>query len=430
MQAMQIYTEFLGMTPQEILEEAENEIRQGLLMRERNIENYILDFRDYLENRIPKLTALTIKNRIASIRSFYKYYNIQLPVLPRSVHRATAELKRKDVPTKEDIQAILAVSDPLEKALILVGISSGLSAVDIANLRIHHFTKGFDPETGITTIHITRTKTGFEFHTFLTPETSKAIQDYLDWRNRTGRNESESLYIKNRVYDDNGYLFIRRCIDDAYTETRDEELRGFKKRSINALYAELSNKANASAPKGEYNLIRTHNMRRYFYNTLRDVGFTPENLEYMMAHAVSTTIAGYWRNNPKPLKEEYIKHMHVLTIAKEFDPNKSIEFRMMQQENEKLAKIASTATIENTELQELRAKVEKLEAEKRDMIDDHWIDHFEHEEEQKITAHDFEMQQQKIDELYALVAALTKDIDIDKPLTKAEKKALKDAPEW
>jgi integrase len=362
-QAMKDYSECLGMTPLQILEEAESEIKAGLLMREREIESHILAFRDHLEKRKPKLASNTIKNRIAIVRSFYKYYSIPLPVLPRSVKRATAELKRKVVPKKEDIQHILRYCDPLEKAIIMVGIASGLSAVDIIDLRIHHIKEGYDPETGVTTIHIIRTKTGFEFHTFLTPEASNAVQDYLNWRNRTGRNDPESLHIKNAVYSDDDYLFIRRYIDDAYLDTRDDELRKYKSsKSIFVLYSELCNKANRSAKKGDYNLIRSHNMRRYFYNKLRDDKFEFENLEYLMAHSVSETVAGYWRIDPKSLREEYIQHMHTLKIQREFDPSSSVEFKLMQEQNEKLSKIAAEATVERDEIIALRVKVAEFEA--------------------------------------------------------------------
>jgi integrase len=63
--------------------------------------------------------------------SFYRYYGIKLPVQPKE--RAT-EIPREDLLTKEQIQAILPYCDPLEKALVLVGVASGLSAIDLINL--------------------------------------------------------------------------------------------------------------------------------------------------------------------------------------------------------------------------------------------------------------------------------------------------------
>ena len=244
---MQIYTDYIGKSPTELILEAEDEFRAGLPMRDRNIDTYIIDFRDYLAGKNPKesdeiqpkLSTTTQQTRLRGVISFYKYHDIQLPVLPRSMSRATAELKRTVIPEKEDIQKLIPYCDPLEKALVLVGISSGLSAVDLANLKINNLSH--DTETGITIIHIIRQKTNFEFHTFLTPEATSAVQEYLKYRNRTGRNVSESLYIKNRVESEDGYLFIRRYVEDEYLQTRDDNLRKFEKRSIIALYQYFTN---------------------------------------------------------------------------------------------------------------------------------------------------------------------------------------------
>jgi integrase len=439
LQTMQMYTNFLRKSPTELILEAMDEMRVGAPVWDRNIETYIIDFRDYLsgknpkqsEEPQPKLSATTQQTRLRGVLSFYKYCGIQLPVPPKSMIRATAELKRKVIPEKEDIQKLIPYCDPLEKALVLVGISSGLSAVDLANLKINNLS--YDTETGITTIHIIRQKTNFEFHTFLTPEATSAVQEYLKYRNRTGRNVSESLYIKNRVESECGYLFIRRYVEDEYLQTRDEELRKFEKRSIIALYAELSNKAQMNAEKGEYNLIRTHNMRRYFYDNLEKTDIKTSDLEYMMAHAVDDTTAGYWRAHPKHLFEVYRKHMHALAIQKEFDPTESLAFQEMVKENEELKQIAATATVENEEIKALRTEIEKLKEDKQDMTEAHWESEADHMQEEKVSAHfqevDMQKMQDQLNQQSALIAALTKklglDIDLDKPLTAAEKRDLK-----
>jgi hypothetical protein len=119
------------------------------------------DFREILESQ--KLAPLTVKKRLTAVKSFYKNYNILIPVLPRSTTKAKAELKRKQLPTKEELQEALMVCNPLEKALLLVGVSSGLSAIDICNLKISDFEKGLDKKTNITTLKGTRIKTDYDF---------------------------------------------------------------------------------------------------------------------------------------------------------------------------------------------------------------------------------------------------------------------------
>ena len=136
--------------------------------------------------------------------------------------------KHKDIPTKEDLQEVLKVCDPIEKAVLLVGVSSGLSAHEIINLRVKYFKKGYDPETGITVLDLRRGKVDFDFITFLSPEASQAVQDYLTYRARTVKiNETRRLnqLEKQRVFSDNDHLFIKRRIDPKYLKNHDDELR-------------------------------------------------------------------------------------------------------------------------------------------------------------------------------------------------------------
>ncbi len=97
-----------------------------------------------------------------------------MPVLPKGTTNARPELKRKKIPTKDDIRKILNVCDPLERALVLVGVSSGLSAVDISNLNVSDFVDGCDPTTGITTLHLLRKKKNYEFLYFFVSRSFKS----------------------------------------------------------------------------------------------------------------------------------------------------------------------------------------------------------------------------------------------------------------
>jgi len=69
------------------------------------------------------------------VKSFYRLFDIEIPFLPQSGNKARPLQENKDIPTKEHLQAVLKVCDLFEKALILVGASSGLSANKIRNLK-------------------------------------------------------------------------------------------------------------------------------------------------------------------------------------------------------------------------------------------------------------------------------------------------------
>ncbi len=300
LQSMQMFTDFIGKGPGELLDEAEAEIRAGLLMRERNIDLYLLDFREVQEQK--GLSPTSVRTRLAAVCSFYKYYNIPIPSLPKSIQKARPELKRKTIPTKEDIREVLKFADIRDRAIILVGLSSGLSVVDISNLKVQDVKKGYDPETGITTLHIIRTKTNYEFFTFLSPEASNAVLDYLDWRNRQ---EDEA----KRVNFDNGFLFIVFEIPEEYRATKKEECRKLEKKSIIDRYRDLSLASGKKADFGEYNLIRSHNMRRFLNTMLLANGAAIFFVDFLLGHEVDQTHQAYYRADQKSLKAEYSKYI-------------------------------------------------------------------------------------------------------------------------
>lgn len=377
LQAMQAYTDKTGKTPEQLILEAEAEVRAGRLMRERTIFTYLPEFRELLEKK--ELAPLTIKNRMTGICSFYKYYNIDLPVLPKNMNRTRPQKKRRDIPTKEDIQAILKFCDPLERALVLVGASSGLAATEICNLKVSDFKKGKDLKTNITVLHVTRKKEeDYEFHTCLSPEATMAIEIYLAYRSRAVETEDKERLEqleKQRVTSDNDYLFISRAVPDDYLSFYDldkskkenarlrEKMRKLDTTAIMAIYRRLSEKAQMSAPSGDWNIIRSHNLRRFFNTTLLNAGASIFLVDYAMGHALDSTHDGYYRNDPQKLREHYSEYVHLLTINKETDEE------LMQKYEEEVKKSKALETdvvkmaIERTELEDLR---EQLELERAD----------------------------------------------------------------
>jgi hypothetical protein len=63
---MQYYTEFTKKTPEELIREAEKEMREGLTMDERRIRMYLNNFRKSLQDQ--ELAPLTVRNRMVGVR--------------------------------------------------------------------------------------------------------------------------------------------------------------------------------------------------------------------------------------------------------------------------------------------------------------------------------------------------------------------------
>lgn len=365
----QWFTEWTGKVPEALLLEAEQEIKDGLLMRQRSIKKYLIGFRKYLQDK--GNAPQTIKGYITGVKSFYTAFDIEIPKSHTAGNKAQTLKKHKDIPTKEDLQEVLKVCDPMEKAVLLVGVSSGLSAHEIINLRVKDFKRGYDPKTEITTLDLRRGKVDFDFITFLSPECSKAIQDYLTYRSRTSKiNETRRLnqLEKQRVFSDNDHLFIKRHIDPSYLKNQDDNIRKLDQDSFMKVYRFISEKAQKNTLAGDWNLIRSHNMRKYFNSVLLNAGADSFHVEFFMGHTLDDTKAAYFRADTEKLKEIYKKYIPFITIEKALDPEQHPDFIRLRYESETYARAAANAAVERNELIELRAEMERMK-ETRDSMD-------------------------------------------------------------
>ncbi|WP_410510091.1 tyrosine-type recombinase/integrase [Methanosarcina hadiensis] len=367
--SLKLYCDFVGKTPDELIAEADKEAEDGVLLKRRKIKQYFTNYIDYLNKS--ENSGNTIKLRLAVIKSFYKKNDVELPSIPRNEDDTCLEGNLK-IPTKEELQEVLKECVCLKKAIILAGVSSGLSSNEIRNLKINQFKNGYDPETEITTLPLRREKTKVDFITFFSPEASKAIWDYLKFRNnRTSKRKDayrERQLEKQRGLDD-GYLFINSRVQKEYVESGNDEDRKLKRNTFMEIYRSISEKCNMNAEKGKYNLIRSHNLRRYFYSALTNNGCNHIIAEFLMGHKLSETEIGYYRANPLKLREQYQKYVPYLTIQKELDISVSPEFQKLQEENENLKTENYRVNVEREEIKRIKTDVDiKLEDNEKQLM--------------------------------------------------------------
>lgn len=353
-QAMRQYTEHTKLSPEELLTEAETE--GSLPPRQRKLKSRLISFRKSLTEK--KASDKTIESRMGAIRSFYESYDIPVPKL-KGERRAVTKDCNDIVPTKEDIQECLKVCEPLEKALILTGVSSGLASNEIRSLKLKQFYDGYDPETGITTLHVMREKTRVKFTTFLSPECSAAIRDYLEFRDRDLKAEGEGEKRQNQITKQkttpNSYLFVLRGVRNAYLKTGNEELRKLSENAMIKIYRSISTKARKNTQTGTYNSVRSHTMRKYFSSALIAAGCDHEVKEYFMGHTLSQE--AYFKLSTDKLKEIYMKFVPFLTIQKELDVSESPEYKKLLEDNKTLFVETERYRVERQELQDLREKL-------------------------------------------------------------------------
>jgi len=254
--AIKQYIEFNGMGPSELLKEAEDDIRNGVLGRQRKIKHRLMDFKTSLSD----LSDNTVHGYMSAIRSFYESQEIDMPKQKRQKKIPILKENKFLGIERSEIKRILKYANVRDKAITLLIASSGSAANELINLTKDDFYNGLDRETGICTFHIRREKTGGDYHTYCTPETSGAIQEYLNTRN-----------------DDLPWLFV-----SAFKKTR--ETIQMTPDSVGGIYRRLAVKTGNKGEFGFYNKIRSHNFRKFFKTILMEEGCPRWAAEYMMGH--------------------------------------------------------------------------------------------------------------------------------------------------
>ncbi len=341
LQSLRYFTEFVKKSPSELITEAEAEIESGLLMRKRKIKGYFLTFREWLkqEGFAPKSVA----THMAAIKSFYRSFDIDIPVIGnKKAFRATVTVNGTARLERDQIREVLKYANIRNKAIILVGTSSGLSAGDILALRVCDFKQGYDDKTLITTLKLRRIKTRTDFVTFLSPEATLAVQDYLDYRNRkpvVEQPSSMNAYEKRRIRADTDFLFVKNDIPNSYLETLDEDDRRLNKQGFMDLFRELAKKVGLESKKGQWQLVRAHNLRKFFNSTLLNNGAEFFLTEFWMGHKLGGTQSAYFQSDPETLKEKYMRFVPFLSLTNvETHVIESEEYKALKDKYELLQK--------------------------------------------------------------------------------------------
>jgi integrase len=241
-----------------------------------------------------------------------------------------------------------------------------MGAAEISSLTLEAFNEGYDPETGITMLDMRRVKVDRDFITFLSPEASAAVHEYLKYRDRptrTGRQVEKDIRDKQKTTP-GSYLFITDHVPAEYLTEHDEEMRRLSPEAILKLYRRISDRAGMDSAKNVYNMIRSHNMRKWFNSTLKHQGCDSDTVEFFMGHTLGDTKEAYMDYDidagRESLKATYAKFVPYLTIKKELDVAASEEYKKIVKENTVLQAETVRHMVERSEIASVKAELERL----------------------------------------------------------------------
>ena len=327
------YSEYNGMTLQELIQEADHEEEQGIRWKRRTLKNRLIDFRNYLiDNGYAKETINTMMKRVTT---FYRHYEIEIHHLPRTNIQSNVEIR---LPTRDDLKLAVECSQPLMKSLILFLASSGMSKVDCLKLTVGSFIEStFDyhktndinealtilnnTSDVIPTFALTRTKTNKFHYTFCSPEATTSILNYLNSRNDKLTNDSPLFKVSYH------WLTIK--------------------------FEYLNEQLNLGITNGnDYAVLRCHTLRKYHATTLRNDGLSIDIINALQGKAKNKVDSAYYVDTPEMLKEMYSEHVNSLYIL---DTNKyKSENTILREENEQYK-------LKEEKINNILERLEKLE---------------------------------------------------------------------
>jgi len=144
---------------------------------------------------------------------------------------------------------------------------------------------------------------------------------------------------KHRVKSDDDYLFIKEDVPNKYLNTLDEADRKLNSPGLMVSDRELAKTIGKETKKGDWQYIRSHNMRKYFISALLNGGADIFFTDFLMGHKIDSTRAAYFRADPEKLKKRYLKYLPFLTIEDtQIRVVESEEYHKLKEENKNIKK--------------------------------------------------------------------------------------------
>lgn len=279
--------------PSVIVEEWRATKRLGETQKEIFLEEWqdlIRSFNSWIK---PRYAPLTVKNQLATIKSFFRFWNIPIRVdLPR---RACVIYHNRDL-TRVEVKQILTFASPRDRIMWLVMAESGMRADTAVNLKYWQIKEDF--EAPKIPMKIMLPSSSLKDHvgdrwTFIGEDGFKELSEYLKLR----------MPLK-----DDDYVFASerqgRVVGDQFTVA-----------SLCVKFSRLVQKLGMDKSIGHKpKKIRMHGLRKYFRNNMRtDSSF----IKFWMGHSLGVD-AHYITRDVERHREEYSKGYEYLRL---FEPS-------------------------------------------------------------------------------------------------------------
>lgn len=263
-----------------------------------------------------------INNYVAALKSYYQINDVVLNIKKISRFMPEQVRTRKDrAYYHSEIKKMLDVSDLRMKAVILVMASSGVRIGAIPFLKLNNL------EDNKLVIY---ENTKEEYFTFITPESRKAVDSYLDMRSRYGEKLTDDSPLIREEFN------IRSIIGKA---------RFMKVTGIKFQLDSIAKRSGVRNP----DVVLSHGFRKFFTTQCVNAKINPEIREMLLGHKIGLASA-YYRPTEEEMYSEYEKAIDALTINEENRLRRKVE--ILEVEKTRMDRIE----LQIKELQEMKKK--------------------------------------------------------------------------
>ena len=310
---MKNYCDAISMTPSELLNEAFHEEEERLPMWDRKLTKHLEDFETYIKEK--GYSKQHQQSSMTSIRNFYSYHDLQLPH-PKPNRSEKNHETFEDLPDREDIKKALEHCNPKYKPIILSMISSGMGSAEVRNLKVKDFFDSISTyvkkplkipldidqirselkgKVVVPVFNIVRVKTKMPYTTFISPEATNAILDYLEQHPP----DSEDNYLFSLANRNKN----RQITDNTFT----------------TYFRRLSRECNFGSVNGKAK-FHSHALRKWFASTLMNKEIKEWSIQAMLGHTVKNrTRDAYLKPDPNQIKNDYLKIVDDLCILEDYE---------------------------------------------------------------------------------------------------------------
>ncbi|MFZ0894842.1 MAG: tyrosine-type recombinase/integrase [Candidatus Nitrosopolaris sp.] len=289
-------------------------------LAEAKLKDFILTIRQQ-----HKISQAYLNLTMASLRHLYNMNDVLLNWKKLSKFRfimeeSNADCQKKDrAYTHEDIQKMLSVASTKMKAMVLLLASSGMRVGAVPPLKCRHLMNVQSSEQ----IKQIRVYEGSkeEYITFCTPEAAKAIDDYLQFRQRSGETLTEDSPLFRHDFD----------VSDPF-EAKNKVRRLKNTTAIASAFSRLLEKAGVTIRQTmlegqrpgtiKKEVMRVHGLRKFANTQMIQSDMKGAAKEMLLGHSTGLDDKYY---RPGDLLQEYLKAIDALTINEENRLKKKVE---------------------------------------------------------------------------------------------------------